>query len=49
MRAVAESLLDDVGALAPGLDELGHELQSGWLARVGAGDVLPAPGTSDDA
>jgi ATP-dependent DNA helicase RecG len=49
MRAVAESLLDDLGALEPGLDALAHELRDGWLARVGAGDVLPAAGIDDDA
>ena len=49
MRTVAESLLDDLGALAPGLDALDHELHGGWLARVGAGDVLPVPGTDHDA
>jgi ATP-dependent DNA helicase RecG len=48
VRAVAESLLDDDGALSPGLEALAEELRSGWLARVGAGDVLPPPG-SDDA
>jgi ATP-dependent DNA helicase RecG len=49
MRAVAESLLDHLGALEPGLDALAHELHAGWLARVGAGDVLPAAGSDDGA
>jgi ATP-dependent DNA helicase RecG len=33
-RAAAEAMLDDEGALRPGLDRLGAELRSGWLARV---------------
>jgi ATP-dependent DNA helicase RecG len=39
-RAVAERLLDDRGALLPGHDALAAELRDGWLARVGAGEVL---------
>ena len=39
-RAVAERLLDDRGALLPGHDLLAAELRDGWLARVGAGEVL---------
>jgi ATP-dependent DNA helicase RecG len=53
-RAVAERLLDERGALLPGHDDLAAELRDGWLARVGAGEVLaevddaakPAPGPS---
>ena len=40
VRAVAERLLDEKGALLPGNDALAAELRDGWLARVGAGDVL---------
>jgi hypothetical protein len=51
---VAERLLDERGALLPGHDDLAAELRDGWLARVGAGEVLaevddaakPAPGPS---
>ena len=39
-RAVAEMLIDDVGALRPGNEALAAELRAGWLARVGAGEVL---------
>jgi ATP-dependent DNA helicase RecG len=39
-RVVAEGLLDDRGALLPGHDALAAELRDGWLARVGAGEVL---------
>ena len=39
-RAVAERLLDERGALLPGHDALAAELRDGWLARVGAGEVL---------
>ncbi|MGH2408224.1 MAG: ATP-dependent DNA helicase RecG [Candidatus Limnocylindrales bacterium] len=49
MRALAESLLNADGALVPGLEAFGEELRSGWLARVGAGDVLPTAGADDDA
>ena len=48
-RAVAETLVDEDGALRPDLDGLARELTGGWLAGVGAGDVLPAPGATDDA
>jgi len=37
---VAERLLDEKGALLPGHDALAAELRDGWLARVGAGEVL---------
>jgi ATP-dependent DNA helicase RecG len=49
-RSIAERLLDEHGALLPGHEALGAELRSGWLTRVGAGEVLaeaePAPGTA---
>jgi ATP-dependent DNA helicase RecG len=48
-RAVAETLVDEDGALRLDLDGLARELTGGWLAGVGTGDVLPAPGVADDA
>ena len=48
-RAVAEQLVDDAGALKPGYEALAAELRDGWLARVGAGEVMAdeaAPGTA---
>jgi ATP-dependent DNA helicase RecG len=39
-RRIAEDLLDEVGAIRPGYEALRAELESGWLARVGAGEVL---------
>jgi ATP-dependent DNA helicase RecG len=39
-RAVAERLVDESGALRPGNEALAAELRDGWLARVGAGEVL---------
>ena len=39
-RAVAERLVDEKGGLLPGHDALAAELRDGWLARVGAGEVL---------
>ena len=39
-RSVAERLLDEKGGLLPGHDALAAELRDGWLARVGAGEVL---------
>jgi ATP-dependent DNA helicase RecG len=39
-RDVAEKLVDEDGALRPGNEALAVELQRGWLARVGAGEVL---------
>jgi ATP-dependent DNA helicase RecG len=39
-RAIAERLLDERGTLLPGCEALAAELQHGWLARVGAGEVL---------
>jgi ATP-dependent DNA helicase RecG len=40
VRAVAERLVDESGSLRPGCERLGAELRDGWLARVGAGEVL---------
>ena len=37
---IAERLVDDTGALRPGNEALAAELRNGWLARVGAGEVL---------
>jgi ATP-dependent DNA helicase RecG len=48
-RAVAESLLDEHGALLPGHDALEVELRDGWLARVGAGEVLADVQNADAA
>jgi ATP-dependent DNA helicase RecG len=39
-RVVAEQLIDASGAMRPGNDLLAAELREGWLARVGAGEVL---------
>jgi ATP-dependent DNA helicase RecG len=39
-RAVAETLVDESGHLPPDLAGLQHEMTSGWLMRVGAGDAL---------
>lgn len=39
-RELAETLLDDRGGLLPGHEALADELHRGWLARVGAGEVL---------
>ena len=39
-RDLAERLLDESGALRPGHEALAAELRCGWLARVGAGEVL---------
>lgn len=39
-REVAEGLVDESGALRPGNEALAVELDRGWLARVGAGEVL---------
>ena len=41
-RRLAETLLDDQGRLPPDAAELEHELAHGWLARVGAGEVVSA-------
>jgi ATP-dependent DNA helicase RecG len=39
-RDRAEALLDIDGRLSEGHVALDHELRAGWLARIGAGDVL---------
>jgi ATP-dependent DNA helicase RecG len=39
-RALAEQVVDERGALVPGNEALAEELRHGWLARVGAGEVL---------
>ena len=39
-RRIAEDLLDEAGAIRPGHEALRAELETGWLARVGAGEVL---------
>lgn len=41
-RIVAESLVDESGRLRVGNERLGAELEHGWLARVGAGEMLAA-------
>jgi ATP-dependent DNA helicase RecG len=41
-RLHAEALLDDDGRLPAGLPDLARELESGWLARVFAGDPASA-------
>jgi ATP-dependent DNA helicase RecG len=50
VRAVAERLVDESGSLRPGCERLAAELRDGWLARVGAGEVLAeAIGAADVA
>jgi hypothetical protein len=39
-RAIAERLVDESGSLRPGNEALAAELRDGWLARVGAGEIL---------
>jgi hypothetical protein len=39
-RALAEEIVDRDGRLKPGYQDLQHEITSGWLERVGAGEVL---------
>jgi ATP-dependent DNA helicase RecG len=39
-RRIAEDLVDQAGAIRPGHEALRAELETGWLARVGAGEVL---------
>jgi ATP-dependent DNA helicase RecG len=39
-RAIAERLVDDAGDLVPAAAALASELETGWLARIGAGEVL---------
>ena len=46
-RVIAERLLDEAGRLPPRAAALDRELRSGWLARVGAGEVL-TPAATDD-
>jgi ATP-dependent DNA helicase RecG len=41
-RALAESIIDEDGRLSPEYADLEHEITSGWLERVGAGEVLRA-------
>ncbi|MEZ4597436.1 MAG: DNA helicase RecG, partial [Chloroflexota bacterium] len=41
-RERAEALVTPDGALVEGLAGLDRELREGWLARIGAGDVLRA-------
>ena len=48
-RAVAERLVDESGALRPGSEALASELCDGWLARVGAGEVLADAANPADA
>ena len=40
LRGIAERIVDQDGVLTPGHEPLAAELKSGWLARVGAGEVL---------
>jgi ATP-dependent DNA helicase RecG len=47
-RGVAEALVDEAGILRPGHEALAHEMTSGWLRRVGAGEALAAAGETDD-
>ena len=47
-RSLAESILDAGGALLPGNESLALELSSGWLARVGAGEVLAEVDSAGD-
>jgi hypothetical protein len=39
-RERAEALVDTDGRLSEGHAGFEHELRDGWLARIGAGDVL---------
>jgi ATP-dependent DNA helicase RecG len=50
-REIAEKLVGEDGTLLPGAEALAEELRSGWLARVGAGEVLAdaADADSDEA
>jgi ATP-dependent DNA helicase RecG len=41
-RQHADRLVGPDGRLVPGHERLEHELTTGWLARIGAGDVLAA-------
>ena len=46
-RGIAEELVDAEGALRPGNEALNVELQRGWLARVGAGEVMADVASSE--
>ncbi len=48
-RDAAEKLVDEDGMLLPGNEALADELQRGWLARVGAGEVLADVAGSETA
>ncbi|HVQ22820.1 MAG TPA: helicase-related protein [Candidatus Saccharimonadia bacterium] len=48
-RGVAEALVDESGVLRPGHETLAHEMTSGWLRRVGAGEALAVDASDDDA
>jgi ATP-dependent DNA helicase RecG len=48
VRSIAEELIDESGRLVDGHEDLARELSTGWLARVGAGEVLRA-GTEGEA
>ncbi len=43
-RSIAEALLDDAGRLPGAYALLEREISVGWLARIGAGEVLTAGG-----
>jgi len=43
-RQVAEDIVDVAGRLGAGQEALAAELATGWLQRVGAGEVLGVPG-----
>lgn len=46
-RQVAEGIVDADGRLRAGHEALAAELATGWLQRVGAGEVLGVPGQDD--
>ncbi|MBA2275481.1 MAG: hypothetical protein H0W00_02125, partial [Chloroflexi bacterium] len=48
-RHVAEGMVDAEGGLAPGHEALAAELATGWLHRVGAGEVLGGDRLETDA
>jgi ATP-dependent DNA helicase RecG len=48
-RELAEALVDAEGALRPGNEALAAELKRGWLARVGAGEVMAEIADGEDA
>jgi ATP-dependent DNA helicase RecG len=47
-RRLAEGLVDEAGALRPGLEALATELDHGWLARVGAAEILAEAAALDE-